>query len=187
MESAAFALTVIVGSVLIAAAVGKARALKDFSDTLVRIGIPAGLAKTVARAVIGVEAAVAVALALAPRELAGIAAAFVFASLAIVSVAVSRRGIPCNCFGRSTTPLGTGTGLRALVLLMLASVIAVIPPDSGARFTASLDPFLVTASFGGGLLLVWWTTWPAVRGLKERHTCGRFASTSTNIQELELH
>jgi hypothetical protein len=76
-------------------------------------------------AVVGVEVAVAVLLAVPATARAGLVLAVVLLSAFTVAIAAAlRRGetASCNCFGRSTTPMGVRHLVRNALLLTVAGI-----------------------------------------------------------------
>ena len=112
-------------AVFVVAAVAKARDLAGTAEELAALRIRQP--NLVARALIPIELAVAVALLVAPAW--GAVAAFaVLAAFTAVLVGVVRSGrsASCRCFGAmSTEPISWRTVARNLVLLAVAALVAV--------------------------------------------------------------
>jgi uncharacterized membrane protein YphA (DoxX/SURF4 family) len=116
--------------VFIASAAGKSRHPGVLQETIRKIGFPSRLAQVAGPLVIGYEAILAVlfALGIFPQLAAVGVVALLFVFVAVsLSASRSQQVIPCNCFGVSETPLGKQTLARAVLLLLPASIYAVIP------------------------------------------------------------
>jgi hypothetical protein len=97
-----------------------------------------GLARPLSVAVVGVEVAVAVLLAVPATARTGLVLALVLLSAFTVAItAALRRGetASCNCFGRATTPMGVRHLVRNGLLLTVAGIglVAGIGARTGAE------------------------------------------------------
>jgi thiol-disulfide isomerase/thioredoxin len=141
--------------VLFAAAVGKARALGDFAQTLeALVHLPSRWSRSVAAAIAALELLVALALVAggtAARHGMAAALALFLAFTAVLLVALVRRqAVSCNCFGAGDHPISAWDLVRNLLLIaacvawfLLGPPEAALPPGawlllSGAAVLAFL-------------------------------------------------
>jgi len=125
-------------AVLAASAMTKARNLRAFEATLVSV-MPsivwrAGLdSRTVARAVVSIEALLAALLVLRrpSTQLVASAAVVVFTVFIVAVSAARRRRIPCSCFG-GTTQTGRVEVARTVALAAIAAALGMSPALGGA-------------------------------------------------------
>lgn len=121
MVSLVFITRVLLAVVFLTAAVGKSRFPAAFQETIQRIGFRKSLAPLIGWLVIIWEAMLGVLFFLGILPLLAVIAAFslllLFMSVSILAIR-QREQIPCNCFGRSVSPLGYQTILRALILVV---------------------------------------------------------------------
>ncbi|HEX9947277.1 MAG TPA: MauE/DoxX family redox-associated membrane protein [Allosphingosinicella sp.] len=115
---------------LAAAVAGKTMSIDDFRDTLLDLpGLSRSNAGAAALAVIGAEAAILVAVAIAPR--AGMAAALAMFALmwtAILVALITRRALMCNCFGGRARPVSWLDLVRNLALIGACALFLASPP-----------------------------------------------------------
>jgi Methylamine utilisation protein MauE len=117
-------LLIVVFAVSAAAKLTGKGAFTEFRLATARL-VPAfsGLARPLAVAVVGVEIATAALLAVPATTRAGLVLALVLLGAFTVAIAAAlRRGetASCNCFGRSTTPMGARHLVRNALLLTAA-------------------------------------------------------------------
>lgn len=142
---------VLVGGLLLVAALAKLRDVPGFASTLVDLGLVSRRwARAGAFGVIAVEAAIAVAVAIPATAVVGLGfGAAMFAALAAVALYGASRPapVPCRCFGATRTPLGrehayrnAAVSLVALGALPLAGTGGGIDPGTAllAGFAALL-------------------------------------------------
>jgi hypothetical protein len=142
-------LRIVLSAVLLAAAVGKARAGGSGREALRSFGLEDRRARAVAwAAAILAETALAVAVALDVPGAAFAASALLasFAAAHLVAIARGRAGAPCGCFG-SRSRIGRASVLRAGAL---AVALAALPflPDTNPSTDAWLAIGLGVALFG---------------------------------------
>lgn len=115
---------------LAAAVIGKARAMEDFRDTLLDLPmVSARNSGAAALAVIGVEAAILVAVAVAPSVgMAAALAAFALMWTAILASLLARRPMMCNCFGGRARPVSWLDLVRNLALIGACALFLLSPP-----------------------------------------------------------
>lgn len=144
-----------IGVILAAALLGKAAAPSSFRDTLVGLPLlPERAAGIAALAVIGAEAAILVAVAVAPQ--AGMAAAlamFAFFWLVILAAVAGRRPMVCNCFGGAARPVSwldlvrNGALICACAFYLLGPPAAALAPATGLLLLGiALIAFLVSTN-----------------------------------------
>jgi hypothetical protein len=155
------------GLVFLLAFLPKLRAPGRFARTVAEYRlVPAALAPAVARALIGVEALLA--LTLLTGTVVRLAAPLALATFSAFTAAVGinllrNRKVPCGCFGAASETI-SGHTLSRLALLVLAAafvtvattVMGVAPfsPTSPAGGPAAASQLLETVVVGLGLLLV---------------------------------
>jgi hypothetical protein len=119
--------------VLAAALLGKAASPSTFRETIAGLPLlPERAAGVAAFAVIGAEAAILVAVAVAPR--AGIAAAiamFALFWLVILAALAGRRPMVCNCFGGAGRPVSWLDLVRNGMLIGASTLYLLAPPAVG--------------------------------------------------------
>ncbi|MER7455963.1 MauE/DoxX family redox-associated membrane protein [Micromonospora sp. NPDC126480] len=143
---------VLLGTVLLAAAIGKVSgrvAFGEFTRSVRDMGYrPAG---PLAAAVVVAEFAVVVMLAVYPAAGFIAAAALLLAFTAAVVVNLRRGGATCRCFGRTPAPLGRHHVWRNALLVGCAAV-GVLAPTGPERPGEALPA--VAAALVAGVLVV---------------------------------
>jgi hypothetical protein len=126
--------------VLAAAVLGKASSPAAFRMTLAGLPwLPERAAGAAALALIVAEAAILVAVAIAPS--AGMAAAlamFALFWLAILAALAARRPMVCNCFGGGARPVSPLDLVRNLVMAGACAFFLLAPPPPGLAPSAWL-------------------------------------------------
>lgn len=129
MESTAFVLRSALALVFLAAAAGKATNMGSFTRTLQALSVSGSIQKPVGWALIFAEAATSLWLLTGfalPAALA-LSALLVMLFTGVSPWARARKQeIPCSCFGRSQTVLGTATLVRSLLLATLVVALGLI-------------------------------------------------------------
>lgn len=170
MTDAAAVMRMLLGIVFLVSALGKAREVDRFTDTVQRVLRIVGararhpVARGAALAVVAAEASAAI-LMLTGRapSLAGFVVLGLLALFAAVSVValVARANIDCNCFGPSGGRLGARTLARTLLLAAVA-VAYVFTASRGHNGwpAASLASWVALATATGGFaLVIHWVTY----------------------------
>lgn len=149
-------------AVLIAAAVGKARALDRFAATLAALAPPPLSSSRWRRAAAGAIAAAELLIALAllaggsaARYGAAAALALLLGFTAVLLVALARRqGVSCNCFGGGERPISGWDVLRNLFLMAAAAtpLLVGIPDGSPDEALAGREGLLALGAAALGLL-----------------------------------
>ena len=152
---------------LFSGALLKATSISEFRGALVAIGLPVDLVRPLGWAVVGTEAAVAVALVAMPAaawpRLLAVCLALVFAGVG-VRVLAGGRAIACGCFGSvGRRNLGWAQIIALPIWLGLAAVAQARPP------VWSWDQGVLGLTVLVGVLLVWRSvaemhTWRVLRG-----------------------
>lgn len=151
---------VFLSALLVAAGAAKARDPEGTAAAVIGFGLPARMARPLARALPVVE--LALAAALLPATTAPTAAAAVAALLAVFSLLVARavvtgRAVDCHCFGAASAhPVGPRTLLRNAVLLSAAATVAWSPGGPPLPLPTALAPpgVLGVAAAVGLVLLI---------------------------------
>jgi uncharacterized membrane protein YphA (DoxX/SURF4 family) len=169
MTTTALVSELVLAAVLLRAGSAKARSLRRFTRSVTAVARLAGVrlrprtASALAAVVVGLELATGAVLASGAAPAVGAAGALAltaaFAAVSALALVKGRR-VECNCFGRSGATLGTDTLLRALLLLVPATLVAVAAakgvtepwPRDGREWVASLALAL------GALLLFAWAS-----------------------------
>ena len=198
MQDAAFVARILTGVLFFVAAVAKTRSRSGFVRSvwavLELLGIRAGMVvrRPVAVLVIAYELVLAGLLlsGAASRETA-LAGLGLVAAFALVSALALLRGrkIECNCFGRSETPLGRDTLVRAG---FLAAALVVYAVSARGAWPAGLEEWVSSLALvvGCGLAFVWAVRLPALativreRRLVESRATPRRVERSRPLQRL---
>jgi len=150
-----------------AAALGKARNLHGFTNTLLNLGLPASVARLAAPVVIGYEAGLAVMFATGVYSVVAtmLALCLLLAFLIVSLVAhVSHRTVACNCFGAGDSTLGLSTIARSGLLMIPAVGYMWLPPFNQAGLARPLETSTVLAALTVGFILLgkWILAFPQV-------------------------
>ncbi len=152
-----FASRLLLAIIFWTAATGKIGERAAFARTLRQLGIPPRLVPTTTWLVVIYEAALGLLFALgawpAIALTAAIALLVVFASVSIIAMK-ARATIPCHCFGKSSTPLGSTTLLRSgLLLLPIGLYYLSYRLGTAPWWPTSLSTAITTASLAIAALL----------------------------------
>ncbi len=161
MVSLVFITRTLLATVFLTAAVGKFRFPAAFQETIQQVGFRRSLAPLIMWLVIIWEGMLGglFILGIFPSlaAIASISLLLLFMSVSILAMR-RREQIPCNCFGRSTSPLGYQTLLRALILVVpiLLYYFSTLSTPSD-WWPTTLDTALLLLSLTIGLILL--TRW----------------------------
>jgi hypothetical protein len=189
MELASFILRSVLTVIFLAAAFGKATQMRAFTGTLASLGMPRRLRWPLGAGAVLAEA-LAVALLWSPWLLGGLALlsvlnlAFIAASLRALAL---KEDVSCSCFGRTTSPLGRTTIVRALLLQGLVVACSVPARSTGdAWWPGSLADAVSAAAVTAGLLVLgrWLIAAPLLASLVRAR--GRDRASASPVLEHEL-
>lgn len=156
MASAAFVLRSILVATFGVAAVAKMMNMPSFATTLEGLGLPRPTRMVTAWGVVLLEAAVALALAVAPAYDLGawLASALVlgFAAASLRAIQLDQR-IHCSCFGRGETTLGVPSLIRAVLLQACVVLFWMLPHAARAEWPTVASGLELLALSAGALLL----------------------------------
>jgi hypothetical protein len=118
--------------ILAAALLGKAAAPASFRDSMAGLpGLSGRAGGAAALTVIGAEAAILAAVAIAPAPgMAAAMAMFAFFWLVILAALVNRRPMVCNCFGGRARPISWLDLVRNLALIGACAAFLLSPPPA---------------------------------------------------------
>ena len=159
MEYANFIIRNAAGVVFLLAALGKARDIPVFEDTLHALAVPARFRLVAAWALVATESGIGLAI-LSGRNaaLASLLATCVLGLFAAVSIWAERSSqeIPCNCFGRSPTRLGMPTLARALLfeLAILAFYATSLSGTSYPWWPTDISELVPSVGVAIGLVIL---------------------------------
>ena len=154
-SSLATGLSIALASVILIAAAQKVRAPVAFEVTLVRL-LPRFFwrqrlvdSRRLARCIVGSELLTAGLLVLAPapwRPVVGLWTVTLFGILLLALATMSRRKVPCGCFGKSSKATSASELFRGTALLVMAACLAALWLGDLAAETDWLAAVLVAAA-----------------------------------------